>query len=98
MKTDKDSGRELQGWREISEFLGLPVAVAQRWAKSGMPVHHGGRLVYARPEELNKWLEKESPSRVPTHIATETENLAADLKNSLAQVRKESRKTRRKAA
>jgi phage terminase Nu1 subunit (DNA packaging protein) len=95
VKRTKDSGHELQGWREISEFLGLPVAVAQRWAKSGMPVHHGGRLVYAQREELNQWLGKEAQG--PARIASETEDLAADLKSSLAEAR-HSRKTGRKAA
>jgi phage terminase Nu1 subunit (DNA packaging protein) len=95
-KPRKDAGGELQGWREISEFLGLPVAVAQRWAKSGMPVHRGGRLVYAQRDELNQWLGKEA--QAPTHIASETEDLAADLKNSLAEVRGHRRKAGRKAA
>jgi phage terminase Nu1 subunit (DNA packaging protein) len=78
-KKDKNQARELQGWQEIAEFLGLPVATAQRWQKSGMPVHRGGRYVYAQPEELNRWLSKESSSRAPVHIATETADLAADL-------------------
>jgi hypothetical protein len=45
-KQDKNQ-RELQGWQEIAEFLGLPEATAHRWEKSGMPVHRGGRYVYA---------------------------------------------------
>ena len=88
---------ELQGWEEIAEFLGLPVSTAQRWEKSGMPVHRGGRLVYALPEELNRWLSKESPSRSPVHIATETEDLSADLKRALSEAKRK-RKPPRKAA
>jgi hypothetical protein len=62
-----------------------------------MPVHRGGRLVYALPEELNRWLSKESPSRSPFHIATETEDLAADLKRALSEARHK-RKPSHKAA
>jgi hypothetical protein len=34
----------LKGWQQIAKFLGQPVATAQRWAKSGMPVTREGRL------------------------------------------------------
>jgi hypothetical protein len=33
-------------------------------------VHRGGRYVYAVPEELNRWLGKESHAHAPVHIAT----------------------------
>jgi hypothetical protein len=36
---------ELKGWQEIAEFLGQPVSVAQRWAKTGIPVARQGRAV-----------------------------------------------------
>jgi len=85
--TKVESKKELQGWSDIASFLGLPVATAQRWQKSGMPVHRGGRYVYANPEELNLWLNRESPTRFSAHIATENEDLATDLKQSLANVR-----------
>jgi hypothetical protein len=61
-KKEKDQPGELQGWEEIAEFLGLPVSIAQRWEKSGMPVHRGGRYVYALPDELNQWVSNESSS------------------------------------
>jgi hypothetical protein len=76
VKDQEKASRELQGWQEIAKFLGLPVATAQSWEKSGMPVHRGGRYVYALPDELNRWIGKESPSRAPVHIATENEDLA----------------------
>jgi phage terminase Nu1 subunit (DNA packaging protein) len=88
MAKKADDRKELQGWDEIAEFLGLPVATAHRWQKSGMPVHRGGRYVYANPEELNGWLSRESPSRFPAHITTANEDLAADLRQALAQARK----------
>jgi hypothetical protein len=87
MPKKNDNASELQGWDEIAQFLGLPVATAQRWQKSGMPVHRGGRYVYANPEELNRWLNKESPSHIQAHIATENEDLAADLKRALKEAR-----------
>ena len=101
IKEDRSRSPELQGWQEIAEFLGLPVATAQRWEKSGMPVHRGGRYVYALPEELNRWVAKESSSRSPVHIATEgadlTSDLTSDLKRALSEARHR-RKPSRKAA
>ena len=97
-KKDKGQTRELQGWQEIADFLGLPVATAQRWQKSGMPVRRGGRYVYAVPEELNAWLSKESPSHSSVHIATENEDLAGDLKRALSEARRTRRKSTGKAA
>jgi hypothetical protein len=86
-KQDKNQPRELQGWQEIAEFLGLPVATAHRWEKSGMPVHRGGRYVYAMPDELNRWLGLESSSQAPVHITTDGEDLAADLKRAGSQAK-----------
>jgi len=99
IKEDRSRPHELQGWQEIAEFLGLPVATAQRWEKSGMPVHRGGRYVYALPEELNRWVAKESSSRSPVHIATEgaDPDLTSDLKRALSEARHR-RKPSRKAA
>jgi hypothetical protein len=57
-----------------------------------MPVHRGGRYVYAQPEELNRWLSKELPSRAPVRIVTEHEDLAADLKRALSEAKRK-RKT-----
>jgi len=93
-KTTNDNRRELQGWDEIAQFLGLPVTTAQRWQKSGMPVRRGGRYVYANPEELSRWLNKESPSHFQTPIATENEDLATELKRAL----KEAKTARKRAA
>src|SRR5438067_13538794 len=97
VKEDRSRPHELQGWQEIAEFLGLPVATAQRWEKSGMLVHRGGRYVYALLDELNRWVAKESSSRSPVHIATEVADLPSDLNRVLSEVRPR-RKTWRKAA
>jgi hypothetical protein len=67
------------------KFLGQPVSVAQTWAKTGMPVARQGRLVVASPEELNKWLGRESGE--PVHVATEEADLSSELKRGLAYVR-----------
>jgi hypothetical protein len=65
----------LKGWNEIASFLGQPVAVAQRWARSGMPVTREGRFMYASREELSGYLGREVGLDVPVHIATENMDL-----------------------
>ena len=77
----------LKGWNEIASFLGQPVAVAQRWARSGMPVAHEGRFMYASPDELSQYLGREVGLDVPVHIATENMDLSGDLKRALSYVR-----------
>jgi hypothetical protein len=76
----------LKGWRQISDFLGEPVSVIERWASEGMPVHREGRFVTASPGELNAWLGRESGK--PVQAATETDDLTAELKRGLSYVRK----------
>lgn len=87
----------LDGWQEIAAFLGQPISVAQRWAKSGMPVTHDGRSVRASREELTGWLGRES-SGEPVQIATETPDLTSELKRGLAFVRKHTPARRKKRA
>ena len=77
----------LKGWNEIASFLGQPVVVAQRWARSGMPVTREGRFMYASREELSRYLGREAGLDVPVHIATENADLSADLKRALAHAR-----------
>lgn len=79
----------LKGWKQIAEFLGQPISVAQRWATTGMPVSRQGRSVVATPEELNKWLGRESGE--PVHVATNESDLSAELKRGLSHIRKEKR-------
>jgi hypothetical protein len=73
---------ELQGWKAIADYLGQPVSVVQRWAKSGMPVRRKRRYVTASSDELSAWLGKESGIGVPAHIST-AQGLPTDLKESL---------------
>ena len=77
----------LKGWNEIAGFLGQPITVAQRWARSGMPVTRKGRFMYASREELSSYLGREAGLDVPVHIATENADLSADLKRALAHAR-----------
>src|SRR5438552_9686511 len=77
----------LKGWNEIASFLGQPVAVAQRWARSGMPVTREGRFMYASRGELSRYLGREAGLDVPVRIATESMDLSADLKRALAHAR-----------
>jgi hypothetical protein len=90
-KKTNDEPQGLKGWQKIADFLGQPISVAQRWAKSGMPVAHEGRSVTASPDQLNRWLGRESAGE-PVKIASEKENLAAELKRGLAYVKKHPRK------
>jgi hypothetical protein len=75
----------LKGWQQIATFLGEPTSVVQRWAAEGMPVRHHGRFVSTTPDELNTWLGKESGK--PVHVATESTDLAAELKRGLSFVK-----------
>jgi hypothetical protein len=88
--------KSLDGWQQIAEFLGQPSSVAQRWAKSGMPVTHDGRRVHASPEELNRWLGHEVSE--PVQIATESTDLTSELKRGLSFVRKHTPARKKKRA
>lgn len=78
-------------WKQIAAFLGQPVNVAQRWAKSGMPVFRSGRYTAASVDALSKWLGKENGLAEPVHIATGEEDLSAYLRKGIAQVRRRHR-------
>lgn len=56
-----DDPARLNGWKEISAFLGKGVRTAQRWERTlKMPVHRighkGGEIVFAYRRELEEWL------------------------------------------
>lgn len=78
----------LVGWPTIAAYLGQPVAVAQRWGKSGMPVERKGRSMTAKAEELSQWLGKEAGAKAPVHIAQASdEDLLTDLRRGLKEAR-----------
>jgi hypothetical protein len=79
----------LKGWKEIANFLGEPVSVAQRWETEGMPVTRQGRIVTSTPEQLDAWLGR--VSRKPVHIATPETDLTSELKRGLAFARQNKR-------
>ena len=83
----KEQPRGLKGWKEIAGYLAQPVATVQRWAKTGMPVRREGRFTVATPEELNRWLARESGE--PVQIATESTDLAASLRRGLSHIRQQ---------
>jgi hypothetical protein len=85
-RKQKTENATLTGWRQISEFLGEPPSVVQRWKRQGMPLHRQGRFVTARPDELNNWLGIESGE--PLRVATQQTDLASELKRGLAFVRR----------
>jgi len=80
--------QRLVGWKAIAEYLGQPLAIAQHWAKTGMPVERAGRNVVADPERLQAWLGRESGVRKPVHIASAAdEDLATELRRGLRAAR-----------
>jgi hypothetical protein len=92
----ESESRPLKGWQQIARFLGQPISVAERWAKSGMPVIHEGRRVEASPDELNTWLGREAAE--PVQIATEYTHLSAELKRGLSYARKQKAQAKKKTA
>ena len=88
MKTsaNADQGETLRGWKQIAAFLGEPEAVVQRWRTQGMPVRREGRVVTATSDELNSWLGNESGK--PVQVATESTDLATELKRGLSYIRR----------
>lgn len=80
-------GDDLRGWVQIGAFLGQPLAVAQRWSRSGMPVSRKGRYVTASKAELSRWLGRESGVDAPVRIAADPSDLTRDLKRGLMYVR-----------
>jgi len=86
----------LKGWQQIATFLGLPISAAQRWAKAGMPLTRVGRHVEASPDELNRWMGRETSE--PVHIATESADLSSELRRGLAFVKKQKQAQKRKKA
>jgi hypothetical protein len=62
-----------------------------------MPVTREGRRVQASPEELNRWMARETSE--PVHIATESADLSSELRRGLSYVKKQQQpQTRKKAA
>jgi hypothetical protein len=85
------------GWQQIAAFLGQPISVAQRWAKSGMLVTHDGRRVQASREELTGWPGRESAGE-PVQIATETGDLTSELERGLSFIRHHTHVRKKKRA
>lgn len=84
----------LKGWRQVASFLEQPISVAQRWAKTGMPVSREGRSVVASPAKLNVWLGRESGG-APVHIAQSDTDLSDELRRDLSYLRRRAKSRRR---
>src|ERR1700694_3872346 len=76
----------LKGWRQIASFLGEPISVVQRWARTGMPISRQGRSVVTSPEQLNAWLGRESGK--PVHVIPPEADLTAAGRTLLDSSRK----------
>jgi hypothetical protein len=86
MPEHKKESAALKGRQQIASFLGQPTSVAQRWAKSRMPITRVDRSGDASPEELTRWLGRESTEE-PIHIATESDDSSSEVKRGLSFVR-----------
>jgi hypothetical protein len=84
-KTQESSA--LRGWKVIAEHLSQPTSTVQRWANEGMPVRREGRSVIADPEELRRWLGRESHAPEAVTIAR-NEDLTAALRRGVSAVRR----------
>jgi hypothetical protein len=91
-KTKRDTSDPLKGWAAIAKFLGMSPAVAQRWAKAGMPVKREGRFTVADRAELEAWLGREAQMPKPAHVLTGNADISAALKDSIAAVRSSQKK------
>lgn len=56
----------LNGWKEISKYLGRGVRTAQRWEQLGLPVRRprskDRSAVVAFSEEIDAWLRSAEPN------------------------------------
>lgn len=76
----------LKGWQAIASFMGQTPAVVERWAREAeLPVSRQGRYMVASAEELHQWLGRQSGE--PVRLASDSDNLSADLKRGLAYIR-----------
>ncbi len=72
-----EQGRKLVGWKEIAEYLNASLRTVQRWEQEkSLPVLRvpgsNGNLVFARSEELDRWLAsgKTDPAAASTIRST----------------------------
>jgi len=88
-KTKKTPAQgKLQGWKAIANYLGISASAAQRWAEGGMPVRREGRFTVADPEDLRRWLGRESHMPEPAHIVTPQTDMSAALMASISATRR----------
>lgn len=78
----------LKGWKAIGAYLGIGMATAQHWGRSGMPVKREGRYTVADKDEISRWLAQQSHMPAPAHVASANTDIAAALKESITALRK----------
>jgi hypothetical protein len=86
-KSSKQDNK-LKGWKAIAAYLGISPSAAHRWAKNGMPVRREGRSTVAEPEELRRWVGRESHMPEAAHIVTPETDISAALKASITATRR----------
>lgn len=79
---------KLKSWKAIATYLGISESAAQRWASQGMPVKKEGRFTVAEPEELRRWVGRESHMPEAAHIVTPETDVSAALKASITAMRR----------
>jgi len=82
--TSAPSGRRLDSWKAIAQYLDRDVRSVQRWERDrGLPIHRlpgqKGAAVFAYEHELNQWLRSGSERPDPHgQLSLETQHLTSD--------------------
>lgn len=92
LKKRNDAPAILKGWKAIGAYLGIGMATAQHWGRSGMPVKREGRYTVADKDEISRWLAQQSHMPAPAHVASADTDIAAALKESITALRKQKSK------
>lgn len=83
------SGRRLDSWKEIAEYLRRGITTVQRWEREeGLPVrrhvHTSGGSVFAYADDIDGWLAGRSPEpRAPTAETQSTADSPGDVMQSV---------------
>lgn len=78
------TARRLDSWKEVAEYLGRDVRTVMRWSKShALPVRRvaggKGRSVFAFTNEIDAWLEGNTPNGTGSQAKTVADIPAAEL-------------------
>lgn len=78
-----DERPRIDGWKSIAAYVGRGVRTAQRWERElGLPVHRlntgGAEVVFAKPDEVDAWLQRQSRSSLASSPADTTAETTGD--------------------